>query len=137
MKYLICSLLVSLLLVPLAWSQTRAIKPVRIETQTAQNETISYIYEESHALIIGVSEYNNGWSKLPGVKTDVEEVSRALEENGFQVEVVEDPTLDELEIAIEDFIFDKGADPENRLLIYYAGHCHTMKLSYGGEMGFL
>ena len=38
------------------------------------------------------------------------EVSRALEENGFEVEVVEDPTLDELEIAIEDFIFDKGAD---------------------------
>ena len=83
------------------------------------------------------SEYNNGWSKLPGVKTDVEEVSRALEENGFEVEVVEDPTLDELEIAIEDFIFDKGADPENRLLIYYAGHGHTKTLGYGGEMGYL
>ena len=137
MKHLICSLLVSLLLVPLAWSQTRAIKPVRIEAKTAQDESISYIYEESHALIIGVSEYNNGWSKLPGVKTDVMEVSRALEKNGFEVEVVEDPTLDELEIAIEDFIFDKGADPENRLLIYYAGHGHTMKLGYGGEMGFL
>ena len=51
--------------------------------------------------------------------------------------MVEDPTLDELEIAIEDFIFDKGTDPENRLLIYYAGHGHTMKLGYGGEMGFL
>ena len=137
MKHLVCSLLVSFLLVPLVWSQTRAIQPVRIEAQTAQDETISYIYEESHALIIGVSEYNNGWSKLPGVKTDVMEVSRALEKNGFEVEVVEDPTLDELEIAIEDFIFDKGADPENRLLIYYAGHGHTMKLGYGGEMGFL
>ena len=65
------------------------------------------------------------------------EVSRALEENGFEVEVVEDPTLDELEIAIEDFIFDKGADPENRLLIYYAGHGHTKTLGYGGEMGYM
>ncbi|MDG2197422.1 MAG: caspase family protein [SAR324 cluster bacterium] len=137
MKYLICSLLVTLQLVPLVWSQTRAIQPVHIEVQTAQDETISYIYEESHALIIGVSDYNNSWSKLPGVKTDVMEVSRALEKNGFEVEVVEDPTLDELEIAIEDFIFDKGANPENRLLIYYAGHGHTMKLGYGGEMGFL
>ena len=137
MKYLICSLLVSLLLVPLVWSQTRAIKPVRIEAKTSQDKSISYIYEESHALIIGVSEYNNGWSKLPRVKTDVREVSRALEKNGFDVEVVEDPTLDELEIAIEDFIFEKGADPKNRLLIYYAGHGHTMKLGYGGEMGFL
>ena len=137
MKHLVCSLLVSLLLIPLAWSQTRAIKPVRIEATTAQDESISYIYEESHALIIGISDYTNGWSKLPGVKTDVGEVSRALEENGFEVEVVEDPTLDELEIAIEDFIFDKGADPENRLLIYYAGHGHTKTLGYGGEMGYL
>ena len=137
MKYLVCFLLVSLLLVPLVWSQTRAIKPVRIEAKTSQDKSISYIYEESHALIIGVSEYNNGWSKLPRVKTDVREVSRALEKNGFDVEVVEDPTLEEPEIAIEDFIFEKGADPKNRLLIYYAGHGHTMKLGYGGEIGFL
>ena len=137
MKYLICSLLVTLLLVPLVWSQTRAIHPVRIEATTAQDESISYIYEESHALIIGVSDYTNGWSKLAGVKEDVTEVQRALEDNGFEVEVVEDPTLDELEIAIEDFIFDKGADPENRLLIYYAGHGHTKTLGYGGEMGYL
>ena len=45
--------------------------------------------------------------------------------------------MDQLEIAIEDFIFEKGVNPENRLLIYYAGHGHTMKLGYGGEMGFL
>ena len=130
MKYLVCYLLVSLLLVPLAWSQTRAIKPVRIEAKTAQDESISYIYEESHALIIGVSEYNNGWSKPPGIKTDVEEVGRALEKNGFEVVVVEDQTLDELETAIEDFIFDKEADLENRLLIYYAGQGHLHKTDY-------
>ena len=29
--------------------------PVRIEARTAQNETVSYIYAESHALVIGVS----------------------------------------------------------------------------------
>jgi hypothetical protein len=34
-------------------AQTRAIKPVRIEAKTAQNETVSYIYAESHALVIG------------------------------------------------------------------------------------
>ena len=112
---------------PLVWSQTRSFKPVRIEAKTAQDESISYIYEESHALIVGIGDYTNGWSKPPGVETDVGEVSRALEENGFEVEVVEDPTLDELEIAIEDFIFDKGADLENQLLIYYAGHSHLHK----------
>ncbi len=137
MKYLICSLLVTLLLVPLVWSQTRAIHPVRIEATTAQDESISYIYEESHALIIGVSDYTNGWSKLAGVKEDVTEVQRALEDNGFEVQLLEDPDKQQLEVTIEDFIFEKGADPENRLLIYYAGHGHTKTLGYGGEMGYL
>jgi len=118
-------------------AQTRAIKPVRIEAKTAQNETVSYIYAESHALVIGVSQYRNGWSNLPGVQEDVEELSSALADNGFAVTVVEDPTLEEMEIAIEDFIFEKGANPDNRLLIYYAGHGHTMTLGYGGEMGYL
>ena len=118
-------------------AQTRAVKPVRIEAKTAQNETVSYIYSESHALVIGVSDYSNGWSNLPGVQEDVEEVSSALADNGFAVTVVEDPTLEEMEIAIEDFIFEKGANPDNRLLIYYAGHGHTMTLGYGGEMGYL
>ena len=87
--------------------------------------------------MIGVSQYRNGWSNLPGVRKDVKEVSQALQENGFQVTTIEDPGLDQLEIAIEDFIFEKGVNPENRLLIYYAGHGHTMTLGYGGEMGFL
>ncbi|MDG2197280.1 MAG: pentapeptide repeat-containing protein, partial [SAR324 cluster bacterium] len=137
MKHLVCSLLVSLLLVPLVWSQTRAIQPLRIEATTAQDESISYIYEESHALIIGVSDYTNGWSKLAGVKEDVIEVQRALEDNGFEVQLLEDPDKQQLEATIEDFIFEKGADPENRLLIYYAGHGHTKTLGYGGEMGYL
>ncbi|MEK9763835.1 MAG: caspase family protein, partial [Deltaproteobacteria bacterium] len=127
----------TLLAVSVLAEETRAIKPVRIEAKTAQNETVSYIYAESHALVIGVSQYRNGWSNLPGVRKDVKEVSQALQENGFQVTTIEDPGLDQLEIAIEDFIFEKGVNPENRLLIYYAGHGHTMKLGYGGEMGFL
>ena len=117
--------------------QTRALKPVRVEAKTANNEEVSYIYAESHALVIGVSEYTNGWSRLPGVKEDVKEVSSALTENGFAVTVVENPTLEEMEIAIEDFIFEMGANADNRLLIYYAGHGHTMRLAYGGDMGFL
>ena len=109
MKHLVCSLLVSLLLGPLVWSQTRAIQPVRIEATTAQEESISYIYEESHALVIGVSSYTNGWSKLAGVKEDVIEVQRALQENGFEVQLLEDPDKQQLEATIEDFIFKKGS----------------------------
>ena len=47
------------------------------------------LYQESHALIIGMSEYSDGWANLPGVKEDVQAVKVALEENGFQVKVQE------------------------------------------------
>ena len=139
-KSTICALLVLGVLfsaTQLILAQTRAIQPVRIEAITAQEESISYIYEESHALVIGVSNYTNGWSKLAGVKEDVIEVQRALQENGFEVQLLEDPDKQQLEATIEDFIFEKGANPENRLLIYYAGHGHTKTLGYGGEMGYL
>ena len=118
-------------------AQTRAIQPVRIEATTAQEEFISYIYEESHALVIGVSDYSNGWSKLAGVKEDVIEVQKALEDNGFEVQLLEDPDKQQMEATIEDFIFEKGANPENRLLIYCAQHGHAKTLGYGGEMGYL
>ncbi len=45
---------------PLILAQTRAIQPVRIEATVAQDESISQIYKESYALIIGVSDYTNG-----------------------------------------------------------------------------
>ena len=118
-------------------AQTRAIQPVRIGATMAEEESISYSYEESHALVIGVSNYSNGWSKLAGIKEDVIEVQKALEDNGFEVQLLEDPNKQQLEATIEDFIFEKGANPENRPLIFYAGHGHTKTLGYGGEMGYV
>ena len=75
--------------------------------------SLSYINEESYALNIGVSDYTNGWSKLAGVKEDVTEVQRALEDNGFEVQLLVDPDKQQLEATIEDFIFEKEANPEN------------------------
>ena len=39
----------------------------RVEIKTSAGETVG-LYEESHALVIGVSDYTNGWPKLPGVR---------------------------------------------------------------------
>ena len=64
-------------------------------------------------------------------------MQRALKDNGFEVQLLEDPDTQQMEATIEDFIFEKGANPENRLLIYYAGHEHAKTLGYGGEMGYL
>ncbi|MEI7982170.1 MAG: SUMF1/EgtB/PvdO family nonheme iron enzyme [Bacteroidota bacterium] len=95
------------------------------------------LYQGSYALIIGVSQYNNGWSQLPGVKEEVSYVKNALEKNGFKVEVVSDPTKNELDKAFTDFISKNGQVVDNRLLFYFAGHGYTVKTNYGEELGYI
>ena len=95
------------------------------------------LYEESHALIIGISNYTNGWPSLPGVKKDVEEVKAILEEQGFNVVVTMDLDHIELDQVFDDFINQYGHGPENRLLFYFAGHGHTVKTTYGEELGYI
>ncbi len=134
MKHLICSLLVSLLLVPLLFSQTRAIRPVNIQIP---NEGKVQLYEGSYALVIGVSDYqNNAWVDLDSVPADVDAVRKTLERQGFIVQTVMNPTESMLRDHFEEFIDDYGYEPENRLLFYYAGHGHTQERK-GRQFGYL
>ncbi|MEJ2165558.1 MAG: PEGA domain-containing protein [Desulfobacterales bacterium] len=91
------------------------------------------LYNESHALLVGVSDYTGGWPKLPGVPGDLDAVKAVLEKHGFQVEVVRDPDHAALESAYQDFIYQYGLDPNNRLLFYFAGHGYTFKPAYAGD----
>ncbi|MBC7930193.1 MAG: SUMF1/EgtB/PvdO family nonheme iron enzyme [Rubrivivax sp.] len=95
------------------------------------------LYDRSFALVVGVSDYTQGWPKLPGVRKDIEEVARALERHGFQVTKVENPDSAQLDKAFKTFIDENGLGVENRLLFYFAGHGHTVKQSYGEEMGYI
>ena len=129
--FLIASLLTSFL-VSSAVSQ-RGIVPVAIKNQKGEQVLL---YKESYALVVGVSEYEKGWPTLPGVLKDVELVKYALEEKDFHVITVINPSFDALRNAIEKFIHSYGQQEDNRLLFYFAGHGHTLKLSYGDEMGY-
>jgi uncharacterized caspase-like protein len=111
----------------------RGIVPVPIKDRSG-NQVL--LYQESHALLIGVSEYMGGWPNLPGVREDINEVKVALEEKGFHTVIVMNPTRVELRDSIENFINLYGQDLDNRLIFYFAGHGHTMKSSYGEEMGY-
>jgi formylglycine-generating enzyme required for sulfatase activity len=90
----------------------------------------AFSYKESHALVVGISDYNGGWPLLPGVKRDVEKVTQALENNGFHVVVKQNLDHTELEKTFRDFILQYGLAPENRLLLYFAGHGYTLKNTY-------
>ncbi|MEE2717953.1 MAG: caspase family protein [SAR324 cluster bacterium] len=131
---LLLTLAACLLALPAFSAETRGVKRVEIKTQAGE---LVGLYEQSHALVIGVSDYTNGWPKLPGVRKDVKAVAAAIESHGFNVEVVEDAKdYDALDDAFTGFIRRHGRKAENRLLFYFAGHGHTVK-NYGEEMGYI
>ncbi len=115
-------------------SSSRGISKVSIKTQGGDEVGL---YDESHALVIGVSDYQKGWPRLNGVKEDVREVKKALEENGFKVKLVMDPERSVMEREIREFVVRHGRKEDNRLLFYYAGHGYSQKKGYGGQMGYL
>ena len=112
----------------------RGIKVVRITD--AKGKEVG-LYRESHALVIGVSDYRSGWPQLPGVLEDVKAVRSALEKQGFAVETVTDPTREQLYQAYSSFINRYGQNVENRLVFYFAGHGYTQKQAYGEDMGYI
>ncbi|HEX8117523.1 MAG TPA: caspase family protein, partial [Pyrinomonadaceae bacterium] len=114
--------------------QTRSII---VGTHEREPNRLVKLYGESHALVIGMSDYKDeDWKDLSGVESDVPEVSAALDEQGFKVEKVVNVTGARLLERIESFINEHGREEQNRLLIYYAGH--GFKTSEGGrEVGYI
>lgn len=91
-------------------------------------------YGESHALLIGVSRYTNGWPSLTSIPREVADIEDVLLEHGFDVRVVMDPSSHELQGAFRDFINDYGYEPSNRLFFFFSGHGHTRD---DGRKGYL
>jgi formylglycine-generating enzyme required for sulfatase activity len=94
------------------------------------------MYDDSYALVIGMSNYRY-WNKLNGPVKDVEEVRSVLTEHSFKVQVEMDLTGEELEDKINDFIKSYGLSKNNRLIIYFAGHGETMVGTDNRDIGYL
>jgi formylglycine-generating enzyme required for sulfatase activity len=134
-KLILAILWAGLLIAPPLWprAQSQRGQGVRIKVETGQEIDL---YAESHALVIGINDYTHGWPDLPGVKRDVAEVSVVLREHGFIVMPVNNPTQTQLDQAIRSFITKYGQSRQNRLLIYFAGHGHTIE-GVGGQQGYI
>ena len=108
---------------------------VKVRTSEATNAPVADIvqlYGASHALVIGIDKYTNGWSRLSKAVEDARVVAKELERQGFQVTLKTDLKADALRTTLREFFAIKGADPDARLLLWYAGHGDTI----GGE-GYL
>lgn len=84
-------------------------------------------YSRSYALVIGIDAYTgSGWRPLRNAVKDAGAVRDVLSTHGFEVTLIENPKSIELEPALRDFFIQQGSDPEARLLLWFAGHGHTL-----------
>ena len=109
-KLLICYLLVSLLLVSLAWSQGRAIRPATSKASTGARQ----------ALAIGNSEYEYA-DRLRNLVNDDRAMGSTLHQLGFKVNTLTKTNQHQIERSIKQFS-RQPRDSKRIGLFYYADH---------------
>lgn len=80
---------------------------------------------DNYALIVGVSDYSNGWHDIPSVSADVSVLEEVFGLHGFKVEVVVDPGSEELKRAFGDFVSKYGFRKDSRIVFVFLGHGHS------------
>jgi len=106
---------------------------LKINKPTGEGKEIQ-LYKESHALLIGVSDYTNGWPDLESIPGEMTTLEEALISQGFDVEKVLNPNSRQLSDAFENFVDRYGYDKDNRLLFFFSGHGHSRK---DGKKGYI
>ncbi len=94
------------------------------------------LYNDYHALVVGVSDYEK-WPSLPNAVKDAREVSDKLKEMGFNVKTVLNPNSSELKKALSELTYRLGREKNRALLFYYAGHGETEKLADNTKLGYI
>jgi len=112
-------------------AETRGLKRVVVKDRDGQEVGL---YKGSYALLIGVSDYVAGWPDLLSIPEELQTVQDELEERGFVVRKILNPSAAALRQAFATFISDYGYEPDNRLLFYFAGHGYSRD---GGTKGYL
>ena len=129
-SFLSVAILFFFILPAISFSTTRGIK-----VTDKQGENL-YLYEDYHALIVGLSN-NEWWPKLPNAANDAKEVAKKLKALGFEVKLVLDPTYREMRTVLNEMIYKMGNEKSRALLFYYAGHGETETLADETKMGYI
>lgn len=111
-------------------------RSIYIEPKQIPYNSEAYLYKESHALVIGNSNYKH-WKHLPEATQDTEEIASFLEKNGFNVEH-KDNIADKYEfLKLFDDFFNTYGKEGNRVFFYFSGHGATLPWGSGKKMGYL
>ena len=107
---------------PSVKSGGRGAHPINAVTQTGE---VLDLYHQSHALLIGISNYTAGWPNLESIPGELDMVETTLQSQGFNVIKKLDLDAVQLKSAFEKFINNYGYGPKNRLLFFFSGHGHS------------
>jgi uncharacterized caspase-like protein len=97
-------------------------KPEESRPIAPQEESFS-LQGRYYALVIGIAHYQD-WDQLPTPVNDAQAVAKLLQENyGFQVQTLLDQQATREGILDTLNALQKTLQTDDKLLIYYAGHC--------------
>jgi len=94
------------------------------------------LYKDYHALVIGITNYER-WPRLPNAVNDAKEVSSKLQDLGFQVKLILDPTSREIKTLLSEMVYKMGMEENRAILFYYAGHGETETLADKSSIGYI
>ncbi|MDP3920390.1 MAG: caspase family protein [Candidatus Omnitrophota bacterium] len=117
---------------PVFTSEVREIRP-----KAADLKHGSY-YEKSWAVVIGINNYD-AWPSLEYAVNDAHAVKQKLKEIGFDevIEVLDKDATRARLLALLGTELREKVGPEDRVVIFFAGHGQTESLGDGRERGYI
>lgn len=112
-------------------------KGIEVLVKTAQGDRPIRLYSGYYALVVGCGDYRAGWPDLPNAVQDARDVAAALKNMGWKVKLLENPTWAKLRTALNGLITGPGRSPDMAIMVYYAGHGHTLSEVDGTKLGYI
>ncbi|MGD9010512.1 MAG: SUMF1/EgtB/PvdO family nonheme iron enzyme [Desulfobacteraceae bacterium] len=106
-----------------------------IQIRTLAGQTLD-LYQRYHALIVGVEQYDH-WPPRTNAVQDARDVSWELKRLGVSVELLTNPTKQQMQLALDEFAGQAGADADSGLIFYFAGNTHTAASTEGRTTGWI
>ena len=96
-------------------------------------------YDRSVALVVGISQYGNGWSSLTEPRNDANRVAQALQAQGFEVIKLTDTQASRANIMRQiETVIPAKVGKNGRFIFYYSGHGQTEVAARSGrQLGYI
>nr|MBN1229139.1 WD40 repeat domain-containing protein [Anaerolineae bacterium] len=97
------------------------------------------LYEDSYALIIGIDSYaSRKFVPLGEAENDARAMARLLAASPYNFQVIKLLGAQATKAAILEALFNlQNTRPDDRILVYFAGHGYTLSDRFGADTGYL